>query len=51
MARGSRLGFKNTLCVAATVAAGMIVSILHTTCSALSRGFESQYATGSHFYK
>ena len=51
MARGSRLGFKSTLCVAAAKAAGDIVSILHTTCSALWRGFGPQYAPGSQRFR
>ena len=41
--------FKSTLYVAAAKAAGIIVSIQHTTCSALWRGFGPQYVTGSHY--
>ena len=38
---GTNWGDKSTLCVAAAKAAGIIVSIQHTTCSALWRGFDT----------
>ena len=49
-ARRREADYKNTLIVAAARAAGLIVSIPQSACSALLRGFGISFLTGSCFF-